>query len=152
MALRRDKLFALKWGELPQKTGADYLGGTPLQVDANGVFTAATALDIIGISANCAAYDLKYNGKATYYFFPCILCLYDGDQGVYGTPEIADGFPYDTTLAWVAGDGIFWNSSTKLWQRTAATAHDPKYGIVLEVGANKSYLLVQFDRIDTYSV
>jgi hypothetical protein len=147
MALRRDKLFALKYGEGPQKSGAAYVGGSPLMTGATGFDVADAPANVIGISANCAAYDLKYNGKVTYYFMPCILTLNNGDQGVYGMPEIADDYAYDTTLAWVIGDKVYWNGTSKKWQRTAATGGDPAFGIVLEVGADKTYLVIQFERI-----
>lgn len=147
MALRRDKLFALKYGEGVQKSGAAYSGGSPLCVASDGFDIASSVTNILGISANCAAYDLKYNGKVTYYMLPCILTLFNGDQGIYGTPEIADPYPYDETQAWVVGSEVYWNPTTKLWEVAAASAGDPCFGIVLEVGANKEYLVVQFDRM-----
>ena len=123
MALRREKLFALKYGEGAQKPSATYTGGMPVTVTATGYDKPAAATLINGISANSAAYDLQYNGKVT----------------------------YDSTVAWVVGDKIYWNVAKGLWDRTPETAHDPAYGIVLEVGASASYLVVQFERLNDYN-
>jgi hypothetical protein len=145
MALKRDKLFALRIGEyaLDVTTNVDdYSGGYPCQITADGVARVNGELQVtnhaqfIGILANSRTTDLK-TGKVTFYIPPVILDLYSGDLGVYGgdqgvptgegKPYLTGGDPYvegsQITIVHAAG------ADNGKW-RVAATT-EIVYGLVL---------------------
>lgn len=157
MALRRDRLYGInmKNGELDLKSGVTiptdtgyYYGGHPIIMSSAGMVLATANTRVDYIAANCAYTDHKYGDKVTGYFLPCVLVLYNGDDGVYGygVPSGYEAYPYDETLVWAKGDLVYWNASTKKWQNTAASGTDPAFGSVEEVGAGNAYLRIHFHK------
>ena len=147
MALKRDKLFALRIGEyaLDVTTNTeDYFGGYPCQITATGISRckgtsqATNLAAFIGILANSRTTDLK-TGKVTYYIPPCILNLYSGDLGVYGGEQgvpTGEGVPYLTGgSSYTVGGQVTIvhaaDANNGKWR--VATSAEIVYGLVLEL-------------------
>ena len=119
--------------------GGTWYGGQPAKVDANGLATLLTIDDtdagnderIMGLFFACSAEDSAYGGgNTTLVKLPCTIEMNSG----YSKHNLTDGYPYDTTEAWVAGDRVFLGYDG-IWHRTvqAGTAGSAMEYAVVDV-------------------